>query len=151
VRIALHAVPARSCHEVRVFPRGIFAARARAMSLHRCSLSGALVALVFAFSRSSAGASGDYEREDDLTFEVVSCEEAFARLEECCPGFQVPDNGCRDYRYRRTSSCNGNVQEGGTDPTFTLDESRCIREKSCEAIVGERLCILPADGRRLCR
>lgn len=110
------------------------------MSFVRNLGAGAIVAALFAFSIRSSAASGDYERSEDLTMEVVSCEEAYARLEDCCPSFRTPTDACRDYRYRRTSACNGTVSTGGTDPNLSIDESRCIRDRSCERLVVDGIC-----------
>lgn len=37
---------------------------------------------------------GDYDDENDLTTEVVACEEAYARLERCCPDFRHSRSSC---------------------------------------------------------
>ena len=109
------------------------------MSFVRHATAAAIVAALFAFSFRSSAASGDYDRDEDLTMEVVSCEEAYARLEECCPDFDTPINACRHNRYRRTS-CDGQVGYGGTDPIFVIGESECIRDKSCDALMTEGIC-----------
>lgn len=114
---------------------------------------GAFVALFFALSANPAFAShdddGDYERRDDLTRAVVSCEEAYARLEECCPGYSSYEgfderrSPCLDLEWQRTSGggCNGptTVDRGDTEP-LALAESECIRAHSCEELEAGGAC-----------
>lgn len=61
----------------------------------------------------------DCGREDEF-----DCEEAVARLEECCPGVST-----------RTISCTyiaGGACVGPTFPTLSVEDSQCIVARSCE-------------------
>jgi hypothetical protein len=60
----------------------------------------------------------------------VECEEALARLEECCPGFDASLVRC-DY----LESC-----EDTTYPSITPSESQCLRDLSCDVIRQKRAC-----------
>lgn len=63
------------------------------------------------------------------------CEEAHARLVECCPGFHTEpgyctySDGCGDTTY----------------PALTSDESECVRRASCEALRSGGLCTKLAE------
>ena len=61
-----------------------------------------------------------------LTDDEVHCEEAAARLADCCPGFDPAGLDCT------TGRCSG--------PTLGVDEDRCIRGRSCEALVADGTC-----------
>jgi hypothetical protein len=131
-----------------VIPRGTRSAPARAVKLSRPLSFGALVALLFAASRSSASSSGDYERRDDLTLAVIACEEAYTRLENCCPGYSAwvgydeRRSPCLDLEWRTTSegySGPDHVDTGNTKP-LELSESNCIRAMSCEDLVARGVC-----------
>ena len=80
--------------------------------------------------------SGDYSDHDDLDEAVLSCEEAVAALAACCPGFDSRSVRCIDHRYRKTSSCTGNVTEGHERPELDPGESACIRRSSCSDLVA---------------
>jgi hypothetical protein len=58
------------------------------------------------------------------------CEEAVARLEDCCPRFDVRVFNCREYQ-----GCYDSVS-----PDLTTKASNCVREKSCEELVAQGLC-----------
>jgi hypothetical protein len=58
------------------------------------------------------------------------CEEAFAKLSECCPGFSTAEDYC-DY----DSGC------GATrHPALSPEESDCIRGKTCAALRDQKIC-----------
>jgi len=58
------------------------------------------------------------------------CEEAYARLVECCPGFSSNDLYC-DY----DSGC------GVTkDPALSPEESDCVRGKTCDELRNQKVC-----------
>jgi hypothetical protein len=122
----------------------------RTMNLGRSIVSGAIVALLFALSiETASGAAGDYDRRDDLTEAVISCEEAYTRLESCCPGYGASADGdhgtspCLDHEWRKTYegcySGGSSVDTGNIEP-LALRESRCIREMSCEDLVATGVC-----------
>lgn len=110
---------------------------------------GALVAPLFGLStRDALGADGDYEHRDDLTLAVVSCEEAYTRLQSCCPDFVAAGafdenrSPCLDYEWRKTTSgCGGptSVDTGDTEP-LALSESECIRALSCDELRSSGVC-----------
>ena len=125
--------------------------------LHRPLFIGAFFALLLALSTNTALAShddGDYERRDDLTRAVVSCEEAYARLQNCCAGYRAwvgfdeKKSPCLDLEFQRTSSggCNGptEVRRGDTEP-LALAESECIRAHSCEELEAAGVCTRAAN------
>ena len=61
-------------------------------------------------------------REDELR-----CEEAVAKLVECCSGFVATEIGCY------YTGC-------GTSPAITIEESRCISSQTCAVIVSSGVC-----------
>jgi hypothetical protein len=86
---------------------------------------------------------------DDNQFreDVISCEEAVARLEECCPGFRPTRVACRYYFHRR-EGCEGSGVDK-TEPDLDLRESQCVREASCEKLASQGFCdrdINPPQG-----
>lgn len=112
------------------------AARKRS-SLSLAFAWGAIVAALFACT------SDDYESDsEDLTEEVLSCEEAVSKLGDCCPKVSSVLS-CQDYRYRSTGpDCQGNPQfsEGHTLPSLNLQESKCIRRRSCKDLIDTGVC-----------
>jgi len=68
---------------------------------------------------------GEGIRED-----VLSCEEAVARLAKCCPGFDAGKVYCR------YSGCGSEVWY----PALDLDESHCVRDSSCEMLRTNDVC-----------
>ncbi len=102
-------------------------------SLRRSSafLVGAFVTLVIACGQGEE--DDDQFREDTLT-----CEEALAHLQECCPAFDPAAVACRHY-YASNSGC-GTSTENREEPAFDLSESRCIRNRSCADLVGDNVC-----------
>jgi hypothetical protein len=131
------------------------ACRLLGVAVVKLSLStsyGVFAVLLFAASSSTtaSGASGDYSRRDDLTKAVISCEEAYTRLESCCPGFD-PFSGdskrsanCLDVEWQHTTGgggCDGpaTVDRGDTEP-LAIAESECIRALTCEELVASGVC-----------
>ena len=79
--------------------------------------------------------------EDDSQFreDVIWCEEAVARLQDCCGATFNPTRiTCRHY-YSKDTGC-GQTSIEKIDPAFTLAESRCIQDTSCERIVQADMC-----------
>jgi hypothetical protein len=65
-------------------------------------------------------------REDE-----ISCEEAVAHLDDCCPGFD-----------ETRLNCTYDTDCAGAKPDLEVTESRCIREASCDEIRARNLCAL---------
>lgn len=90
--------------------------------------------------------SEDKDEHDDLTSEVVSCEEAIAHLDGCCPGFVATRDGqCVDQDYVKHGG--GCIYEDYDSlrtirrlPEMTRGESKCVRELSCEDLVRKGIC-----------
>ena len=78
---------------------------------------------------------------DDNQFreDVLSCEEAVAHLEECCPELRATNVKCR-YYYHRSEGCYGPDTITRVDPELDLRESRCVRDLSCDEIFSRGLC-----------
>ncbi len=99
----------------------------------------AVVALILACSNGKDEQDDDQFRED-----VIVCEEAVARLEHCCPGFDVRSIECR-YRYAHREGC-GTTTTERTEPAFTKAESACVRAASCEDLVAKGACTRASDA-----
>ena len=94
----------------------------------------------------------NWSDRDDVTPTVIACEEAYARLEDWCPGFRIPkrdaDNElgalCVDYEYEKQNSisCDGNTDHlsGHLRPSLTNAETGCIRGASCDDLVAQHVC-----------
>lgn len=94
----------------------------------------------------------DYSDRDDFTPSVIECEEAYARLADCCPNFPIwkrDDDDehnalCIDFEYesQNTYGCDGNTDhiQGHLRPSLTRAESGCIRGASCNDLVAQRVC-----------
>ena len=103
----------------------------------------------------------DHSDRDDFTPEVIECEEAYARLVYCCPGFALRKRDddhehaglCIDFEYERQNSysCHGNTDhiKGHLRPSLTSDESGCIRGASCDDLVTQRTCDRARDLKAL--
>ncbi len=59
----------------------------------------------------------------------MHCENAVARLADCCPGFDAHRISC-EY----VEGC------GARYPTIPEDDARCIAGKSCDALVSDGTC-----------
>jgi hypothetical protein len=66
---------------------------------------------------------------DSLHEDEFLCEEAHARLVECCPGFRTDSEYCAS-----DSGCSDVV------PALSSDESRCIKDSSCDRLRNEGIC-----------
>lgn len=111
------------------------------------------VAVTWAALLVALGCAGDYDEAErtDVSAEVVSCEEAYARLRVCCPdylGRLGDDEGwgalCLDFRYSKNLSdgCGGSTASwsGHVRPALNGAESACIRAASCEALASTGVC-----------
>lgn len=78
----------------------------------------------------------------DIRQDEFPCEEAVAHLKECCPEVSKDDYLC-DYG----EGCDGEVHQR---PALSVEESNCIRELACDALVAKGVCAraapLPARG-----
>ncbi len=79
-------------------------------------------------------------KKDDNNFreDVIECEDAVAKLQRCCAGFDPTDVLCQ-YYYEYQSGC-GDSQTDSVKPVFTTAESACIRSAPCEQLVATRVC-----------
>jgi hypothetical protein len=64
-------------------------------------------------------------REDE-----VQCEEMAAHLADCCDNFDPQSIDCEYFEGCMSDSY----------PSITVDESRCIREKSCKQVREQGIC-----------
>lgn len=106
------------------------------------------------------GCEDDWDRSEntDLSIAVVQCEEAYARLEKCCPGFmggQLGENEwwgalCEDFSYEKHNSygCDGNTDtlKGHIQPALNRAETTCILDTSCETIRETGVCTRAAKA-----
>lgn len=65
-------------------------------------------------------------RQDEL-----QCEEAVAKLLECCPDFRAEEIACN-----YSDGC-GSTQY----PALSIETSECIRDMDCETIVARSVCV----------
>jgi hypothetical protein len=77
--------------------------------------------------------------------DVFACEEAVAWLEQCCPSFDEKSLHCIHDRHK-SGGC-GVYTYSRQDPAFTLEESACILDRSCEALVNAGICGRAASAR----
>jgi hypothetical protein len=82
----------------------------------------------------------DGKDEDDNQFrtDVLWCEEALARLSECCPGFDAARVEC-NYYYSHDPGC-GKPTTQQIEPAFTMGESECIRNTGCDVLISSNVC-----------
>lgn len=73
----------------------------------------------------------DATDDEDLDATVLSCEEAAAALDECCPDFNPQWVSCVE----ATTACGAHHT-----PELSLQQSRCIREASCEDLRRSHAC-----------
>ncbi|MBX3209656.1 MAG: hypothetical protein KF764_31775 [Labilithrix sp.] len=112
----------------------------RIPALHAPGVAFALgVALVLACN------DNGYEKDDDQFREdVIWCEEAVARLERCCPSFDAMKIEC-NYFFSRSEGCSSTTTRR-TSPALDEDESRCVIDTSCDALVERGVCERAAAG-----
>lgn len=90
------------------------------------------------------GLSAGKEDRDDLTYDVLACENAVAKLEQCCPSFPARNLSCVDERYDR-EGC-GTRQRGRELPSFDDVESSCLLETPCPALIERGICKRAAEA-----
>jgi hypothetical protein len=103
------------------------------------AVAGTVVALLFAVR-----ARADVHDHDELREDVLSCEEAVAHLDACCPHFDPTILRCQ-YHYDYVQSedaCTGRVSSSTDEehPALSLDESRCIRDRACGDLTADGVC-----------
>lgn len=91
---------------------------------------------------------GEDDREDTYQFRtsVVWCEEALARLVDCCPGFDGSRLECQYFYAFDDKGC-GSSTERKILPVFSTAESRCVRDTSCDALVENGVCARAQNAR----
>lgn len=84
--------------------------------------------------------SSDDDVYDDNQFreDVILCEDAVARLQRCCPSFDAKAIECR-YHYSSVQGC-GSSTISTTVPAFSVDESKCIQQTSCDELFAKDVC-----------
>ena len=92
------------------------------------------------------------DEEDDNQFreDVIQCEEAIARLERCCPGFDGSRVLCNYYFRFDTSTCGPRTTDS-VNPALDMAESRCVLETSCEDLVADDVCKRAQEARTYTR
>jgi len=70
--------------------------------------------------------------------DVLSCEEAVAHLDECCPGFDLKRVQCR-YYYHIDRGC-GTDTVTHVEPDIELSDSHCIRDSNCDKLQSQGNC-----------
>lgn len=90
-------------------------------------------------------ATGKDARED-MTAQVISCEEAFANIERCCPTFLPDAHACEDVEYVSAGpGCRSAWEVRTTSesiPQLSTSESGAIRDLSCADLVEQGFCDL---------
>jgi hypothetical protein len=70
----------------------------------------------------------------DFNETEFECEHAVARLQECCGSVNVDGDFC----FYDSSGC-----EVMNQPVYTLQESLCVQNASCQSIIDANLCEEP--------
>jgi hypothetical protein len=88
---------------------------------------------------SNDAVSGDDEHDNNnFRADVIECEDALARLQQCCPDFDAKPVLC-NYDYDKSTGC-GATTTSSVEPAFSLGESSCIRETSCDRMIEAKIC-----------
>ena len=98
------------------------------------------VALVLACNSNG----NDEEDNNQFRDDVIWCEEAVARLERCCPGFDGAQVQCW-YYYSYNEGCSS-AETQRLEPAFTKEESRCIHDTACADLVAAGVCTRAAEN-----
>ena len=113
-------------------------------SARKLPAAGVLFALGVALVLACNSNGNDEEDDNQFRDDVIWCEEAIARLERCCPGFDGARVECKFY-YSYNEGC-GSSETRRTEPAFTKDESRCIHDTTCSALVDTGVCARAAQN-----
>lgn len=92
----------------------------------------------------SVRASADTNSDDQLREDVLFCEDALARLQTCCPGFDPTKVSCL-YHDHTTVGCGGSARDHAS-PALSLSESQCIRDRACGELVASGVCARAQDA-----
>lgn len=94
------------------------------------------------------GSETKNDEEDDNQFreDVIQCEEAIARLQQCCPDFDGARVLCNYYFSLDRSSC-GPTTTDSVNPALNLSESRCVLDTTCEDLIGKDVCARAQEAR----
>jgi hypothetical protein len=77
------------------------------------------------------GVSCNGFREDE-----IECEQAVVRLRDCCPDFNPTTVDCT---YHESLDCSDSVV-AREYPALSLEDSRCVQEKSCADLIASGVC-----------
>jgi hypothetical protein len=114
----------------------------------------ALVAISITTSVTRAS-RGDSDTVDDTQFsaDVIACEDALARLKECCPAFDTTRVTCHHHYELYVGDCSGSDGTSGgcgdcypftdkqeQEPAIDFTEALCIQNESCDALVAGGVC-----------
>jgi hypothetical protein len=102
-------------------------------------VSAIVVVALGVVSTFACGELGVSEDDDELREDVISCEDALARLEACCPDFDITRVYCTYYSYR-SNGCARTSSAREVRPALSLPESECVRATSCAALVESGVC-----------
>ena len=86
----------------------------------------------------ACGDDGVEEDDNQFRADVLWCEEALARLTDCCPGFDARVVEC-NYYYSFDKGC-GSPTTKHVQPALTASESECIRDLSCDQLIATNVC-----------
>ncbi|MBS2012027.1 MAG: hypothetical protein JST00_04020 [Deltaproteobacteria bacterium] len=100
----------------------------------RPSIAGAAVAVLLVSLSASYRARADTDDDAQLRDPVIECEDAYARLVACCPGFSNPKVQCR---YEYSSGCG---VTSTTSPGLSQRDAACIRDLTCSELVRTKVC-----------
>lgn len=98
----------------------------------------------------ACGDHGIEHQEDDNQFRpsVLACEEALARLNRCCGGFDPSLVQC-EYYFSSDEGC-GTSTRVSVEPAFTLAESHCIIATDCATLKANDVCGRAQKARATC-
>lgn len=97
-----------------------------------------LVAIVIAVII-GLGVSCNGFREDE-----IDCEKAVVHVSECCPSFIARSLDCS---YHESLDCSDSVVSREY-PDLSLEDSQCLRDKSCAAMVSDGDCSRLKDAKK---
>jgi hypothetical protein len=94
----------------------------------------------FALAIAATYACSDYD-DNPFRRDVLTCEEAVARLARCCdPSFDAERVACAYSWEREERGCNGPTTTTVIEPALSTTESTCVLEMECEALVASGTC-----------
>jgi hypothetical protein len=97
------------------------------------------------FACGTGDGSGDEHDDNNFRGDVIECEDALDRLERCCPGFDATPVLC-NYFHQKSTGC-GTTSQDDVRPALSRDESACIRDTSCDALVATKVCARAQQAR----